>query len=209
MPRALPLLALPLLLALPIGLATSLASDALLRVGLWLDPSAPPAGSPFGAPGTAGSDPGALDARPSPADAPPGPARLAAEAALRSPLPVALPHAETLALGLDAGPAPSHAFALAVSPPGLLRVGTRAAPGASGGLVVELFDADATDVSGRPRRIGIHGPGDLDLRLPAAELVDRAPPVGDGEPRAVRLGARFYDTLFSADPSLVALFGAK
>lgn len=29
------------------------------------------------------------------------------------------------------------------------------------------------------------------------------------EPRAVRLGARFYDALFSADPSLVALFGAN
>ena len=28
-------------------------------------------------------------------------------------------------------------------------------------------------------------------------------------PRAARLGARFYDTLFSADPSLVALFGAN
>ena len=169
MPRLAAALAFALLLALPVGLVPALVDDALLRVGVWLDGA------------SRGRVPDASSARADiesadPAD--PGTARLdawraAADAALLRPVAVALPHRETVASGASGSPADdlaagAVAFEVVVRPPDVLRVATRAASGAVGGLVVDVLDPGRADATGRAAAIASLGPADLDVRVPVA-----------------------------------------
>ncbi len=136
------LLVAALLLALPVGLASSLAADALLRVGLWADAA------------STGLRPGGGDARERielalETDALVGAAlgetwRAAAAASLAAPVPVSLPYAETVAAGasvVDDIAAGAVAFEVDIDPGNWLRVATRAGEGAIGGLVIDVRDA--------------------------------------------------------------------
>ena len=102
--------------------------------------------------------------------------RAAADAALLRPVAVALPHRETVTSGASGSPADdlaagAVAFEVVVRPPDVLRVATRAASGAVGGLVVDVLDPGRADATGRPAAIASLGPKDLDVRVPVAPRV--------------------------------------
>ena len=169
MPRFAAALAFALLLALPVGLVPALVDDALLRIGVWLD-GASRGGMPDVS--SARADIESVD------PAGPGAARLdawraTADAALLRPVAVALPHRETVTFGASGSPADdlaagAVAFEVVVRPPDVLRVATRAAPGAVGGLVVDVLDPGRADATGRASAMASFGPEDVDVRVPVA-----------------------------------------
>ena len=167
MPRVLSVLAFAALLALPIGLTTALVSDALLRVGVWLDaPFARVAAGGADGTGRAGAEL-LLERDGARATIPLDAWRAAATASLARPVPVPSPYAETIAVGAGGAPpddleAGVHTFELDVRAPDALRVASLAA---EGGLIVDVFDAGAADAAGVPRPLGSYGPGPVDVRV--------------------------------------------
>jgi|GEM_PF-142410 len=92
-----------------------------------------------------------------------------AEVSLLTPVTIALPYTETLmpdddrSRGADAS---VQTYTVTVPPGERLRIVTRGAPGATGGLIIDVLDPELTRV-GRPSMLASYGPDPLERRIAA------------------------------------------